>query len=172
MIFPTAFILPFLAFLITPIMSAPIIGPRHLTEHPVDAGLEKRSPLFWGQHHGDASSAVTKRSFPDYSHLVARENAGSVLEARAFNDMGESALDKRTEGPTTVRLARRSIKVRAFFFMELISDNPLFHLNRPKTERFQEGRGEIEQFQKYDEEGIREGGAETQQFQKHGEEGN
>jgi hypothetical protein len=109
--FPMAFILPFLALLITPIMSAPIIGPRDLTMHPLHAGLEKRSPLFWGQHHSDSSSTTTKRSIPEYSHLVAREDAGSILEVRAIDEMGESALAKRTEDLTIVRLARRSPKV-------------------------------------------------------------
>jgi hypothetical protein len=129
--------------------------------HPLHAGLEKRSPPFWGQHHSDSSSATTKRSIPEYSHLVARQDAGSILEVRAFDNMGESALAKRTEGLTIVRLVRRSPKVKiaagfkvcVSFFMERIPDKPSFHLNQPKQkfinkvgEKLKKGFGEVVKF--------------------------
>lgn len=104
-----ALVFTFLALLINPIMSAPIMGTRHPTDHPLHAGLEKRSPLFMGHH--SIVPVVAKRSVPCHDHLVAHGDQCRLLEPRTTDDLGESVRAKRADGQNTVRLVRRKSKI-------------------------------------------------------------
>jgi hypothetical protein len=106
MIFPATSILTLVGLLVSPVFSAPIHvqgGSSGITSHPVHAGLEKRSPMFWGQdHHHHEPATLAGRDVLEYSDLVSRDES-SVLEARS------TPLAKRTEGESMRLVRRKSI---------------------------------------------------------------
>lgn len=109
MFFTRIFLFPLLALFITAALAAPISAPSYstntLTTHPIQAGLEKRSPLLFSS---DRLPAV-KRAVPEYTaHLAARDES-AVLEARSFGDFSDSPLAKR-DGSATAVIERRSLR--------------------------------------------------------------
>ena len=112
MIFPATSILTLVGLLVAPVFSAPIYvhdGSSSMTSHPVHAGLEKRSPMFWGQgHHHYDPATVVERDVLEYSDLISRDES-SVLEARSADGPTKSPLAKRTEGESMRLVRRKSI---------------------------------------------------------------
>jgi len=106
MFFTRIFLFPLLALFITAALAAPISAPSYstntLTTHPIQAGLEKRSPLLFSS---DRLPAV-KRAVPEY--LTARDES-AVLDARSFGDFSDSPLAKR-DGSATAVIERRSLR--------------------------------------------------------------
>jgi hypothetical protein len=120
MIFPATSILTLVCLLVAPAFSAPILvpgGSSGITSHPVHAGLEKRSPLFWGQGH--------------HHHNLAASPGRDVLEqsnTRSADSPTESPLSKRTEGERMRLVRRKSIfnKIKDGFKVSLFL-SPLPH---------------------------------------------
>jgi len=106
MIFPAISILTLVGLLVAPAFSAPIYvqgGSSGVTTHPVQAGLEKRSPMFWGQgHHRHDPATAGDHDVLEYGNLVSRDES-SILEARSADSPSESPLAKRE----SMRLVRR-----------------------------------------------------------------